>query len=323
MDSLKLKQFLARYLEGKTTLSEEKIIDNWYERLEEEAFVEFTSRKEEKTREDIWNLIQPELSVKPAKIIKLRSRWLQVAVAVIIMAASTVATILLLNTSDPAKPQKQHIFLKDYSVLTTLSRERKIVSLPDGSVLTLNSASSIHISNDFTRTRKIEIIDGEVYFDVKHDSSRPFIIRSGPLTTQVLGTAFNIRAYKGLNKMIVGVSRGKVGVMRRGRPFTFLEKDRELVYDELHAQISLKPLEENAALWRQGFLVLNDETFDDMAMLMMKGFGLKISTIDRSVKSKRFTATLNTSMSSVKALEVIAAIHHLKIKKRRGSIEIY
>lgn len=321
MDSLKLRQFLARYLEGKTTPAEEKMIDNWYERLEEEASVAFMGREEEKTREDIWNLIRPELSVKQAKIIKLRSRWLQVAAAVVIIATATA--ILLLNTSGPAKLRKQHVFLENFSVLTTLSRERKIVCLPDGSVLTLNSASSIHISNDFTKARKVEIIDGEVYFDVKHDSSRPFVIRSGPLTTQVLGTAFNIRAYKGLNKIIVGVSRGKVGVMRTDSPVTFLEKDRELIYDKPHAQISLKPLEENVALWQQGFLVLNDETFDDMAVLMMKNFGLKMLTMDQSVKSKRFTATLNTSMPLVKALEVIAAIHHLKIKKRRDSIEIY
>lgn len=84
-------------------------------------------------------------------------------------------------------------------VLNTLAtpRGRQFqVTLPDGSRVWLNAASSIRYPTAFTgRERKVEIT-GEAYFEVAKDPSKPFIVTSKALTVSVLGTHFNINAYE-------------------------------------------------------------------------------------------------------------------------------
>src|SRR5690606_2960126 len=85
------------------------------------------------------------------------------------------------------------------------------VSLPDGSKVTLNSASSIKYDKHFSNGRReIELI-GEAYFDVKKDSLHPFIVETNHIQTKALGTAFNVKAYKG-DSILVALMSGVVEV---------------------------------------------------------------------------------------------------------------
>ncbi|MBN7817452.1 FecR family protein [Algoriphagus pacificus] len=67
--------------------------------------------------------------------------------------------------------------------------------LPDGTEVTLNSQSKITFEKNFSGDiREIELV-GEGFFDVAEDSLRPFIVKTQQVSTQALGTAFNIKAY--------------------------------------------------------------------------------------------------------------------------------
>ncbi|NIJ52360.1 FecR family protein [Dyadobacter arcticus] len=320
MDSAKLKELLRNYLKGKSSVSENKAVDDWYEILEGDDPVSLDDAKAEKIRAEMWLAISTELSPKAVPIKKLHYNWLRVAASFLLFGA---IGFLIWTKSNPV-PLPGNISSAEitYTYITSKSGERKLITLPDGSRLTLNSASSIRFQNNFTKARNVQIIDGEVFFDVKHDKSHPFIIKSGALTTQVLGTAFNIRAYDALDKMSVGVTRGKVSVAVEGKPAHFLTKGRQLVFQKRGSHISLSPFNANTLSWQQGYLLLNDASFEEMAVLMNKNYGVQISAPERSVKSKHFTASINTSMPYMQALEVITAIHHLKIKERRETIEI-
>ena len=69
------------------------------------------------------------------------------------------------------------------------------VILPDGSEVWLNAESTLTYPSRFHEAQRIVELDGEAYFKVAKDSARPFIVRSGKLETQVLGTSFNFRNY--------------------------------------------------------------------------------------------------------------------------------
>lgn len=86
------------------------------------------------------------------------------------------------------------------------------VTLPDGSLIKLNSDSKICYPSDFGKKSRILEMEGEAFFDVVHDESNPFIIRTGTLETTVLGTSFNINAYQENDQIRVAVLRGKVKV---------------------------------------------------------------------------------------------------------------
>jgi len=83
--------------------------------------------------------------------------------------------------------------------------------LPDGTLVTLNSESTIHYREDFISNRKIELL-GEAYFSVAKDSLHPFVVESKGLTTQALGTVFNVKAYEDERRVEVLLLEGKVVV---------------------------------------------------------------------------------------------------------------
>lgn len=317
MDGFKLKQIFKRYLEGKSSAKEEKSVDNWYRKNDTKTPVSLTEKEEQEIKESIWMQIEPALR-KDQILLPQRKpdyTWLKIAASAVLVAAAG----MLWYKRDQPLPEKIIV----YSSISTKAGERKVVILSEGSSLTLNSASSIRIATDFSTSRKVQILDGEVFFSIKHDAKKPFIIQSGVMTTQVLGTSFNIRAYKELNKFSVGVTTGKVGVMIPHQPVTMLVKGRQLVYNQRKKEISLAALDGHTLDWQKGNLILNDASFEEMAVLVRKNFNIRVNTTNRHIAKQHFTATLSTAMTAGQAVEVIAAIHKRSIKKRRDIIEIY
>jgi len=82
-----------------------------------------------------------------------------------------------------------------FNTLTTpAARQYKLV-LPDGSKVWLNAGSSIRYPTAFKgKTREVEI-NGEAYFEVAHNASKPFRVKTGNIIIEDIGTAFNINAY--------------------------------------------------------------------------------------------------------------------------------
>jgi len=91
-------------------------------------------------------------------------------------------------------------------------------TLPDGSVVWLNSGSSIKYTG-YSQTGKREVIlDGEAYFDIKHDARHPFVVHAGKLKVVVLGTAFNVKAYDSDPFVETTLIRGKVEILNQDKP---------------------------------------------------------------------------------------------------------
>jgi transmembrane sensor len=89
---------------------------------------------------------------------------------------------------------------------------KKSMLLSDGSKLWLNAGSRIVLSNTFASGNREVSLEGEAFFDVKHDEQHPFIIHAGRLDVRVLGTELNVRAYPGDSTMETTLIDGKVEV---------------------------------------------------------------------------------------------------------------
>jgi len=299
LETGRIKQLLKRYLLGQVTEHENRAVDRWYASFEE-APVELDTVETQQLQAELWRRIQPEIRVTK---VFYRRPWVRAA-AVLLLALGAGLGFFLLRS-----PRQI-----EYTTIRTANGERRMLRLEDGTTLTLNAGSTLLLAKDWSKERRLQLQDGEVFFDVGADTRRPFIVESGPLTTTVLGTAFNIAAYKDLHQLSVAVVTGKVSVADKSEA-SILEKGIALVYDKTNNKRSIWPLEDDQLSWRQGRLVLNDVSFEEMSVLVEKNFGIHIATIQAHVKKSRYTTELRTDMPPEAAIEVLAAIHQLKTKR--------
>jgi ferric-dicitrate binding protein FerR (iron transport regulator) len=88
------------------------------------------------------------------------------------------------------------------------------IKLADGSIVTLNHDSKINYPDKFRDDIREVSIEGEGFFEVWPDPSRPFVIHAGKATIKVLGTSFNVNAYPQNENVEVVVEEGKVRVTK-------------------------------------------------------------------------------------------------------------
>src|SRR5690606_24131288 len=137
-----------------------------------------------------------------------------------------------------------------FSVVHKANGERKTLQMEDGTVLTLNAGTTLLVAKDLSEERRLQLVDGEAFFEVRHDTRRPFVVESGPLATTVLGTAFNVAAYRDIQTLRIAVASGKVNVTgQTGAAGDVLERGRALVYDKRQGTRRLEPAGEGQPAW--------------------------------------------------------------------------
>ena len=109
---------------------------------------------------------------------------------------AAVFAVLIAGTFYVTKQYLSEEFGKNYTMITAPKGQRVKVDLPDGTVAWLSPCSSLRLSASFNESdRKVEL-DGATYFDVAKNPEKPFIVSAKGYRIRVLGTKFNISAYK-------------------------------------------------------------------------------------------------------------------------------
>jgi transmembrane sensor len=305
VESGKIRNILKRYLEGNASQQEKASVDHWYRSFEGP---DKSSQHHDNAKREVWSRI--EVAIEETDRSTFKMPWLRAAAAILLlMATGTLAWKLLRNQ----KPET-------YSLFETQAGERRSVTLPDGSLLQLNSSTRIRVAGDFSKTRQVELTDGEVFFDVARDPHRPFIIHSGLLQTEVLGTCFNIRAYQDLGDIRVSVASGRVKVSKGDRVLNVLAKGQQLVFHKPDSTFRITTAPENAYAWKDGVILLEDVSFEEMALLIHKHYGVVVMASGIPVNNARYTATLRPEMKALEATEVLAAIHGFNVQLKRDTL---
>ncbi|WP_134091288.1 FecR family protein [Olivibacter sp. XZL3] len=318
MKSEENKELLRRYLAGKSNAEERALVERWYQHLQNEKSATMGQQQEQQLKDEIWQQLRSKMPAPERNTKAFSASWWRAAAAVFLVTCVGIFFYMRGKLSQAGRSAERQMV----SVVTRAG-ERRIVVLRDSSILSIKGGSSIRINRDLANSRIVEIIDGEVFFEIKQDPSKPFVVKSGPLQTRVLGTSFNIRAYDALSQFAVSVTSGKVQVSANGMQGEVLGKNRQLVYDREKRQVAVVTNEAIGNNWGKDLFVLDNASFDEVALLLNKNYGIHINTTDDHLRTKRFTATLKNTMSATEVLEVLAAVHKLKVKKRRDYIEIY
>lgn len=180
-----------------------------------------------------------------------------------------------------------------------------ILWLSDGTKVSLNANSTLKYPKHFSADKREVSLEGEAFFEVAHDKSRPFSVRAGSTKTTVLGTKFNVSAYNTQKNVAVALVEGRVAFEAGNRNQQLILKPAEMAaYDGKTAKISrqlFNPAEVTA--WTTGMMVFNHASFADISTKFQNIYGI---TLKDNTLSQRWN--YSGSFSKADYLTVIRSI---------------
>ncbi|MDD2437916.1 MAG: FecR domain-containing protein [Massilibacteroides sp.] len=177
--------------------------------------------------------------------------------------------------------------------ITTAYGETRQIFLPDNSEVWLNSGTTIQYPKRFkNNTRKISL-EGEAYFIVKRDTSRPFIVQTNNLSVKVLGTVFNVKAYPRDNKTIATLTSGKIEVETNTKQSRVLNPNEQLTYNSQTSDINIMKISAtDASGWTSGQLIFTNasihEIFETLERRFNVSFEIQKTIVSKDIYTVRF-----------------------------------
>jgi len=208
-----------------------------------------------------------------------------------------------------------------YNTITTRRSEQYDVILSDGTHVWLDAASSIKFPVVFaTKDRYVEIT-GEAYFEVAHDASKPFKVKSDGQTVEVLGTHFNINAYTDEPSAKTSLLEGRVKISGdKGQGEKILEPGDQALLTRDKISVSKTNTEADIA-WKNGAFIFNDESLESIMRKVARWYDVDI-VYDNVDKTQYFGGDMTrfVKVSQVlKKLELTGGVH-FKVEGRRITV---
>jgi len=183
--------------------------------------------------------------------------------------------------------------------------KRSSIELADGSKLWLNSGSRAIYPVAFNNKTREIYIEGEGYLEVAHDVSRPFYVVTDQVKVKVLGTKFDISAYKDDGHVSVVLVEGSVQATT-GTESLVMVPDQKLNY-AISTQKST--LEKTNVLeyvsWKDGWMLCNKEQIQSIITKLSRYYDVRISYTDQRLNNMTLTGKLDLKSNCEDVLKVI------------------
>ncbi len=165
-------------------------------------------------------------------------------------------------------------------------------TLADGTMVWLNSSSRLTFPTRFTGDAREVLVEGEVYFGVQHDESKPFIVRVNDVSVRVLGTEFCISAYPENEGVMTTLVRGAVQVTS-GNNQVVLKPGYQAVVDQYSGAISQRAVELSLyTSWVRGIFEYENMELNDIMVQLARWYDVQFTFSASECKERRFTGVI-------------------------------
>ena len=298
------KEIIERYHQGRCSLEEQRIVEQWLDA--EEVEMSFPENVDINAIGDRgWKRIssryhihaQPDPVLVP-KLNSYRMIW-QIAACITLLLGGT--TFYYLNTD---LKNSQNNAAIAYREIKTLKGQKLSVTLPDGTIVWLNSESVLRFPENFKGHLRELKFSGEAYFSVAKDASKPFIISTEKTKVQVLGTKFNLRAMATETATTVVVEEGKIRFSGAADQYqSILTANKRGVFETKGTIPSMQTVEVYAPkymAWKNGELLMDNLTIEEAAEMLERWYNVKIKINKPELSGERYTGSFkNASLQKV------------------------
>lgn len=310
-----LEDLFNKVYKRKATQQEKDLADRWYNQLDLKPGEAFSSKeKEEHVRiRMLANLTRHISGQRKPSGLHLLPLWTRSIAAALVLAVLPAGIYSVYQT-----------FLSIETFRAIADNGIKQVTLPDGTIVTLNKSAQISWDSSFDKAERRVVLSGEAFFDVKKDPHHPFILQSQNISTTVLGTAFNVESYAPEKQIKVSLIRGLVKINDDKEPQNHaeLKPGQMMAYNKENRKLEVKPIAvENPSAWIKGDLVFNDIPLASAIERLKAKYNLKIKYDKLQLQGKTVTASFHNA-DWQETLHSILFMHDLDYKLTNNVITI-
>lgn len=165
--------------------------------------------------------------------------------------------------------------------------------LSDSTEVYLNALSEISYPLQFKGNKREVSIKGEAYFKVAKNSKKTFVVKTKEATIKVLGTAFNVNAYKENDAVFTSLEEGSLAVSNQFGKSVVI-KPGEQAQTGKQVNIQVKKVDMNQVLsWRNGIFDFEDEDLSKIMDNLVRWYDFKVFYESEELKTYKFTGTIN------------------------------
>lgn len=238
-----------------------------------------------------------------------RSGWPKVVAVLVLLMMTSAVYWALTGNGRRSRHQRAEAATKEVDGILSTLNKKQVIHLPDGSTVILNADSRLDYPASFAGKYREVFLTGEAYFDVARHARMPFLVHTGMISTRVLGTAFNVKAYPSDEAIEITVTTGKVQVERADKNMGLLTADEQIsFYKKTEAYVQKKVDPKLVTAWKPEEIRLDDITMEEAATRIGKQYKVLIEFANPAIKACHVTATLYGDDLLNEVMTVICAV---------------
>lgn len=211
--------------------------------------------------------------------------------------------------SKKQQPQKFH------TIVVPKKATYKVV-LTDGTEVFLNSESKLTYPTAFSSKTRTVQLEGEALFNVTKSQHKKFIVKVGQVDVQVLGTVFNVNAYKERKQIVTTLVEGKVAVTAKHNKLNLQPNEQAIFTNDTFSKKNVDA--QRFASWVNGVFYFDGMTLANMMHQVERWFDIQITFKDKSLTNKTFRGVIKKDQSLGLIFNIIENTAKVKVEKKGG-----
>lgn len=313
MKEKEIKQLLDKFNAGKCSPDELALLQTLMHELNHDQDIQYLVSD---LKQSLWEKIEKQTISQP-RIRRLNTTWLKVAAVVLIALFAGIlgSRLFITHKADNSVA---------YQVITAPKGQMKQVLLPDNTLVQLNAGSSIRCPVKFSATRReVTLLNGEAFFEVKHDALKPFLVHTGGVITQVLGTSFNIKFYKELPDIQVFVNSGKVEIHDQKHTLGMYTPQQQLTYNKQNQSFSRQVIAGDHSLsWMHDELILDNVEFKEVVVYLQNRYNVNFKYTGRKLNKQHYSVRFSNKLTINQVLDILQFIDGRKYRLQGDTVNI-
>lgn len=203
-----------------------------------------------------------------------------------------------------------------FEEFSTPAGQRAKIRLHDGTVVWLNARSILRYPNQFIGTeRKVEL-EGEAFFEVARNEEVPFVVATEKLDIKVLGTKFNVFAYKGKNEFSTALIEGSVKIYKPDNESVAMYMNPNDFAELKEGRLEKRRIgNTDFLLWKEGIYAFDDVSFSEIISKLELYYDITIDVKNRKLGEYKFSGKFRQRDGVESVLKTLQKIYKFSYTK--------